>query len=217
MIDERRSLLQRVVCGEASASDPAVQRALAADAELREELHQLLAVQARLAATARDERETLTAALDQPGAAPSFDAAAALRQAAGIGPRPVRRRAWLVAAAAVLLGGLGWVLWPRPEGPAVPDTPLGGSLRIVAWDRAGQGVRLAWRDGLEPGQRFVVRVYDLGGRMLGAPVSTDDDEWTFAGETVRGWPDRVRVAVERLDVTGLRPLDQAVEELHVPR
>lgn len=217
--DERvRELIAAVLCGDLAADAPEVRRAITADPRVRVELEEMLRTQRLVAATAQTERATLAGALKAGDDGPHVDTVAVLRAVAGAkSRRPRYRRLWLVAAAALLVVALIWGLQREQRAP-LPDVPLGDPLAIVGWNSVNGGMRLTWRARLAPGQRFVLRVLDEQGRMLGMPLATTDEEWTFTRDILREWPDRVRVIVEQVDAADAgRVVRRDDELLSVPR
>lgn len=205
---EHRELVDRILGGELAESDAAARALLAACAECRSELERLRALDARLAAAARQARQDVAEARASGGAADQ-----ALVRAALLAPPPRERRSRprplvvaVLAAAIVGLLGLGLYLATRPNGEGQPEILLhggslscGGSVGVVDdYDE------FTWGGVLPPGGRYELRIHALEGGGAGKllkEVESTEPRWIPNAQEKRALPDAIYWEVRVLDVT----------------
>jgi hypothetical protein len=112
-------------------------------------------------------------------------------------PRPRSTRGWPVAAAtlaAALLAVLLWRPWLAPDSAQIldPGPTLGSGLRLTHPLGEADGIdEFRWEYDLEPGQYFIVSVFDPGDRLH--PLTTSPElehaAWKPDPVEMQAWPD----------------------------
>jgi hypothetical protein len=200
--DELQRLLESVLAGERSTSDPQVQAAMRENDRFAREVVGLQQLQAKLSERAVEVKQDLE------HRAPELEAAVEnLVLARGRQRLPGRspRWPWLLAAAvlAVVLAA-----WPRREGPKTPEY-LGGELSVVP-TADGRGLQFRLLKATQ--SYFVVTVLDREGHRKFPPIEVEASTWVPDAKLVDAWPPGGRVAVEARQADGqpiaaARPLE----------
>lgn len=186
-------LLESVLAGERSTSDPQVQAAMRDNDRFAREVAGLQQLQAKLSERAVEVKQDLD------HRAPELEAAVENLVLARGRRRGAAARRWLpwLLAAAVLVVAL--VAWPRREGQKAPQH-LGG-LSLAPTDD-GRGLLFQME---KPTQGyFVVTVLDRDGKPVPAfpAIEVEASTWRPDARQVAAWPEDGCVAVEARQADG---------------
>jgi len=184
--DELQRLLESVLAGERSTSDPQVQAAMRENDRFAREVAGLQQLQARLSERALEVKQDLA------HPAPELEAEVEAMVLA-LGPRrPAAARRWWpwLLAAAVLVVVLA--VWPRSEKPK-ESQHLESPIEVVPTAN-GHGLQFHFR--LTTKGYFVVTVLKGNGERAFPPIEVEDAIWTPTASMVDAWPGGGSVAVE---------------------
>lgn len=201
----QQELLRRLALGELAPDAPELVRAAERDPAFRSALAEQVALDQRLAAAARFEREVLAAAdrhEPSPRAVEAADARLRALLAGTAGPTlrgPKRATSWSMwLAAAVVLVGLAWVLWPRPTPPERPRYLGALAPSDLAVTGTKPGWTLAWKCS-HTDATFQVRVFDATapeGPALAESATLTTPTWTPDAAQQSNFPPLVLWRVE---------------------
>lgn len=152
-------------------------------------------IAARLDAAAELERRMLSESSSRPLGEHEFEAADAHLRALIAGTtkirqpsRPRRLVAWV--AAAVVVAGITWAVWPRTAAPERPSYLSGLAPGGLVVSGAKPELTLRWTAS-RPGARFVVRVHDAAApnaAPLAESPTLTDTTWTPPREAQLSFP-----------------------------
>lgn len=223
--DAHDTILSQVVAGDLEATDVRVMDLAAACPTCRQELDDLLQLQAALDEDARDERASRQASQDeQPG---EVDVGSLLHNLARdeqqVPPGAIVRW-WIPLAALMLIGGSMWLALLAGEDDAtvhelIPLGP-GDALVLGEIDQDDPGrLTFHWSAELGAGGYYEVRVWDAddpGSSPWRQRLDLEDNEWTVEF-TSDERPRRLRWRVEAFDFFGDRLFErERVESLDAP-
>lgn len=236
-MSDRDSLLERLLSGEVSAADPAVQRLFERDPEARGEYEALRALESSLERQGDRAREVVEAAQKLPDRVGAQQVLATLTKLSGERPgtsaapttphnQPATRKrlspVWFALAAA-LVAALAWTWWSRsqkaePEKEVLLDSPHGGELVLVSpVGPVKQYLPFQWTAELQPGGCFEVKVYDADRPGSGPIVESGTvmaSQWSPDPErSPSTWPERISWSVTRRDGAGFQDAKSALASL----
>lgn len=206
-------LLQDVLTGEKSEMDPEVQAALVGSPELRQRLVRLQHLTARLDRVGGDECSSVEAVLARRRPMSEVVASAVGNRTKSRVPRGI------LAAAAILVAGSLYVVWPSGSVPEPTEVWLElESGQMVPDEVLHPGDPLAWNFPLPPGGEYELQFFAVGSTLALDPFLArrvgQQRHWTPTPEEYRELPARLTWHLVVRDAAG-NPDGGGVQQLRV--
>ncbi len=189
---EADALLQALLTGDLQSDAADVVARFAEEPELAARWQELAATATEVDTALGSVLDSLDADIEEVA---RVDIRAAMAQA-----RPARSALWWRVAAAVLVVGLLFALWPRETGG---DPMLGVEVKLTPDDTPSDYARFAWR-GIDPAvATWQVLVFDTRGNECDRSddLPRDSTEWTPGVRRTRDWPAAIRWRLLGLDAS----------------
>ena len=209
--ESHEAVLRQILTGDLDATDAKVRDLATHCTSCRQELDDLLQLQAALDQDARDERASLDASREaEPG---EIDVGSMLRSVAQRESRPPSATAvhwWIPLAALLVIGATIWLVLGTGEEdvPTYEPTPLGpgDGLVLEEVDRSVAGqLTFRWSAEVGEGGYYEVRVWDA--EAAGSPpwrerLDLEENQWSLGLPPPHERPARLRWRVEAFNFFG---------------